>query len=360
MESPKELVQIIEKSGVPSTQASSLLDGFGDFFVQAHKIVAQSKVIKVTGEDQLEAMSQAREFRLQLKTIRVSADKVRAELKEGYLRGGNAVQDIFNDIRDIVKPEEERLEEQEKFAEVLVEKRRAEKIQKRTEELSKYVEDVSVFNVANLSTETFEKLLISSKETFEAKQLAIQKEEEERIKQANKEKVANTRRDELYPYIGFVDEKMPAEFAWYCSEEEYQDILKKAKKAKTDYDSEQEKIRQENEEMRKKQQEQELELKKEREEKEKIEAKLREERLEQTRKQAAEEAGIEKRKAEEIKAGIEKALAPDREKLRAIASWLGSVEMPFVQSEEAKEAVTLISGKIRELETYITQKAATL
>ena len=43
------LVNKIEEMSLAPKQAKDLLDGFGDLFVEAHKIIALSKAIKVTG-----------------------------------------------------------------------------------------------------------------------------------------------------------------------------------------------------------------------------------------------------------------------------------------------------------------------
>ena len=112
-----QIEKILQTSGLQPAQAKPLLDSFGGYFIEAHKLVTKGKGIKVTDITQIAEMQQAREIRLSLAKLRVEADKTRVMLKEGYNLGGNAVQAIYNEIRDIVKPEEDRLFEQEKFKE---------------------------------------------------------------------------------------------------------------------------------------------------------------------------------------------------------------------------------------------------
>lgn len=254
-----KLTQIIEKSGLEPAQSKPLLDSFGGFFVEAHKLVTKAKAIKVTSEDQVEEMSQAREIRLELKRVRIEAEKTKVTLKEGYLRGGNAVQDIYNDIRDIIKPEEDRLEEQEKFIELQQETRRAKEVQARIEELSNYVPDVSVYNLNQMSKETFDKLLEKSKQDY----LLAQEAE----KQAETERIAKEKAD--------IEERK--------------------------------KIEAENEKLKKEAEEREKVLLEERRAKEAAENKIRLER-----------EAMEKAKADEEEKKKQAQIAPDIEKMRAI------------------------------------------
>jgi len=290
-----ELQLTIKEIGVPQQQAKTLLDNFGNFFVEAHKLTAKSKAIKVTSEDQLAEMKEARELRLKLRKIRVEADKTRVVLKEGYLRGGQAVQRIFNDIRDITKPEEERLLEQEKFAERIVAENKNRIEKERRLELSKYVDDVEVFSLHpdQLSTESYNKLLATSKESFEIRRKAEEEAEKKRIaeEKAERERI--------------------------------------------------EKIRKENEKLRKEAEQREKELAKqraievkkleaERKKREALEAKIKAEKeaKERLEREAEEKAEVEAKKI---------LLAPDKEKLELLVKSLMLVKYPALSSKEAKD-----------------------
>ncbi len=287
------LVKIIEESGLAPEQQKPLLDSFGDFFVEAHKIVTKSKIVKVSSEDQIEEMQQAKEYRKQLQRVRIDADKAREKLKEGYLRGGNAVQAIYNDIFKIIKPEEDRLKEQEEFAERAEEKRRAELIQKRTEELSKWVDDVSVYNLAELSTFSYEKLLTDSKTAFEAKKAAEA--------QAEKARLEKEKEDE----------------------------------------AEREKLRLENAKLKKQADEKEAELQKEREEKQKL-----------AREKADDDAKIAKAKLEAEEAEKQKALAPDKDKMRIVYKEIFDLAQKIIAMDFSTDESKKIARELaRDLQT---------
>lgn len=316
-----KLQEIVNQSGLQPAQAKPLLDSFGDYFVQAHKLVTKSKAIKVTSEDQIEEMQQARDLRLELKNLRVDADKTRATLKEGYLRGGNAVQAIFNDIRDIVKPEEERLLEQEKFAERLEAERKDKVEAQRVNELSKYVEDVSVYKLHpdELSTDSFDKLLETSKSTYEAKVLAEKKAEEERLA-----------------------------------------------KEKADRE-EQERIRKENEELRKQAQERERLAEVERQKQAKIEAQRQEELRKEREKREKIEAEIKAKeeaqqlaKKQEEERQRQELLAPDKEKLMIYANSLVNLESPALKSKKAQDIINTVELELEKLANLVRNQSKSL
>ena len=66
--------------------ALSLENAFTPFLLQAEERKSKALAINVTDISQKEEMNNARALRLQLKQVRVSADKLREELKEESLR----------------------------------------------------------------------------------------------------------------------------------------------------------------------------------------------------------------------------------------------------------------------------------
>lgn len=307
--SDNKLIEIVEASGLREAEAKPLLDNFGDFFVKAHKLAAKAKGIKVTDVSQVDEMQQAREIRLELKNVRVEANKVREVLKEGYLRGGKAVQDIFNDIRDITKPEEERLLEQEKFAERVKEAEEERVETERKEKLSKYMDDISVYKLhpRDLSTDSFEKILASAKETYEYRKEKEAREEAERVENERKQRVFNDRRFELAPYIEYLPKEIP-NITVDTSEKEFQSILKLGKDNKKIFDEDRKKL--------------EIQAEKDRKAREEAEAKLKEKEEAERKQKEKEEAELKAQKEAEAKAKAEAEeierqllLAPDKKKL---------------------------------------------
>ena len=118
MEQNNELVRVINESGVEQSTALTLQSSFLPFFEQAEQWKIKAESLVVTDASQTREMKMAREARLALKDIRVSADKTRKALKEDSLRYGKAVQGVYNVIDYLIAPIEKHLEEQEKFPEI--------------------------------------------------------------------------------------------------------------------------------------------------------------------------------------------------------------------------------------------------
>lgn len=290
-----ELIKVAEETGLEKTQAETLLADFIPFIQQAKEWEQKAFALVVTDISQKKEMKEARAARLFLKDLRNDAEKVRKSKKEFYLRGGKAIDGINNILVAIIKPLEEHLEKQEKFAEVQEELAKEKLNQERIAALSPFVSDVSFFNLKEMSQEGFEKLLSDSKVAYRAVKDAEKRAEEERLA-----------------------------------------------KEKTDKE-EQEKMRVENENLKKDNEAKETELAKERSQKEALE------KVEKERKEADEKAKQDALKAETEKAENERkekerlAAAPDKEKIMQYAVSLGYqinlIELPILSTKEARELV---------------------
>jgi len=329
-----QIQKIIQTSGLQPAQAKPLLDSFGNYFVEAHKLATKGKAIKVTDISQIVEMQQARTIRLQLAKLRVDADKTRVSLKEGYLRGGNAVQAIYNDIRDIIKPEEDRLYEQEKFKENYEAKILAEKDADRIEKLSMYVEDVSMYNLKGMSDEVFAKLLEDQKSAFKARFEAEKKEEEDRLAQIEADRKEQER-------IRFENEKLRKE----AQERERLTAIENEKREK---------------ELAKERAEQQKKLDTERKAKEQLEAKLKADKDAQDAKdrEARAKADAEQKQKEEEERA--KLLAPDKIKLIDLATEIDKIILPAVKSNEAGQVIQATKKMIENITNYLRQESKKL
>jgi hypothetical protein len=314
-----ELQLIVDKLELAPEQAKPLLDIFGYFFVEAHKIIAQSKSLVVTREDQIEEMGFAKGYRSRLRDLRIEADKARIALKEGYLRGGNAVQSIYNDIEKIIEPEENRLKEQEKFAEILKEKRLSERFVKRTEQLSKYTDNLSIYNYKDVDDESFDFLLKNVKMQYDNQLLEEKKLEKERLVREKKE-------------------------------------IEEREKIKL----ENERLKKENEIKQKALDDQRKKEQIEKEKQDKILAKEREERRVIEEKIAKEKEEKERVIAEEKEKEKQLLLAPDKNKLIALAKAFEDVLIPNVTSDEAKQTIQDVVGMVGRLSIFIKKRANSL
>lgn len=365
-----ELQLVVEQAGLEQSKVETVLKSFSENFNAAKETAGKANAIVVTSEDQKNEMLEARKLRLQLKEIRVNVENTRKELKEQSLREGKAIDGAANIIKALIVPVEEYLEKQEKFAEVMAAKRKAELLAKRTEELGKYVEDLSIYSLGEISEERYATLLTDSKAAYEARIAAAKKAEEERVEKEKKVKLYYERKELLIPYWGFLKGDQPSTDFGELPEESFQIILKEAKQAKIVDDKKQEEIKKENEKLRK---EAEAKAKKEAEAKKIADAKLLTERLarEKAEKELADKKASEekaKKEAEEkareeelarLKAEKEALLAPDKEKMRIVYKDIKELAEKINATTFTTEAARKVGiTAVAELQTVLNNMAA--
>lgn len=170
------IIEQLNNNGMEKTAAEALLSSYGVPFVEAGKLIEQGRQIVVSDESDTDNMALARTTRLALRSQRIAIEKKHDELKADSLAYGKAVDLVQRVALEQIKPVEEHLQLQEKFAEVQQEKRRQETINKRTAELAKYVDDVSVYNYGDMGDDAFALLIDQVKN---AKELADKKAADE-------------------------------------------------------------------------------------------------------------------------------------------------------------------------------------
>ena len=180
-EENKELVLLVQNSGIEKTKAQSVLDAFIGFFNEAAEWEAKAKALIITDISQTHEMKMAREGRLQLKEIRVAAEKTKKKLKENILLEGRFIDSIYNLIEGVIKPIENDLLEKEKFVERKEQARKEAIKNARLEKLAPYNIDTSFYNLAEMPDNVFEQLLENTRTAYEAKLEAERKAEAERI-----------------------------------------------------------------------------------------------------------------------------------------------------------------------------------
>ncbi len=303
-----ELITVVEKNGLDESKLKGLMSKFSTFFEQATEIEGAAKAIVVTDESQTEKMSEAREMRLKLKEIRINTEKTRKELKEQSLREGKAIDGISNIIKAVVVPAEEHLDKQEKFIENLEAEKKEKVHQQRIANLSEFVEDVSVYDLKDMSYEGFAKLMETSKAAVEAQKDAEKRAEEDRV---SKEKADAEER-----------EKMKADNERLRKESEAKDKAREEERQK----EEAERFKVQNA-------------------KDKIEKELKAKK-DAEKKEADEKAEKEK----------EAAMAPEKEKLIAFSNRIKSIEYPKDLSSEAQLIVNGAESALLEIAQLIVDK----
>lgn len=332
MKTTNELVTVAQESGLPESRVATLVSEFGPSFQEAKGLIEAGRNIKVTEESQTEEMQTAREIRLKLKNIRNDADKTRKNLKKNILLEGNAIQGMYNIIKAAIVPVEDYLMEQEKFAEIQEQQRLDEKHSERIEELSKHVEDVSVYSLKEMTDEAYNTLLVGAKKAHDEQVAAEKKSELDRIAKEKKDEEERQRVIEE-------NKKLKAEA----------DVRKKADAKKREADE----ARLEQERKDRKIKDDKIEEDK-RIAKEKADAALEKERK-RISELEAEKQREQDRKDAEAELERQALLVPDKDKLLAFAKVLDVLELPEIEDIEmrkvlsnAKDLVTKTTNYIRE------------
>ena len=181
MKESRDLVVLVENSGMEKTKAQTVLETFTGFFAQASDWEAKAKSLVITDVSQIHEMKMAREGRLQLKEIRVAAEKTKKKLKENILVEGRFIDSIYNLIEGVTKPIENDLLEKEKFVERKEQARKDALSAERVEKLLPYEIDTSFYNLAEMPDAAFSQLLENTRMAYESRLAAERKAEDDRI-----------------------------------------------------------------------------------------------------------------------------------------------------------------------------------
>lgn len=362
-----ENLEMIVK-GVNEETALQVKNSLSEFIVKANEWREQIDSLVIESVNDTAKMKIAREARLFLKNNRLEAKRL-TDMKRDEVKAKKLQFDLedkawlkgFQLVEEICKSLEDKALEKEKYAEKVEEERKEKLRQERWEQLSHYVE-LEPFGLAEMPESTFSALLSGAKAQHEEKIEAERKAEEERLEKERLEKLFNQRRYETSRLINFIDDY--DSILWHeLSEGEYSQIVTTAVDKRSEYEAEQERIRQENERLAKEAEKakQEAESIRKKAEQEKIKAE--QERLKAQKEKEAELARIQaeleiERKKEELrvqrekeaedarkKAEREAMLAPDKDKL---ISYINSVNPPApdLSSTSSKEVLSEINEKL--------------
>ena len=154
-----QLAVVVQKYELAPKTAADLRAEFAPLFKEASELVRESHDIVVTDASQKLKIQQAGLCRKALKTNRLAAEKLKDSLKRDSLRYSNAVQGLYNYHLLVVKGEEDRLEEQEKFVAIAESKRKAALSASRQAALAPFGLDTSFMQLGEMPDETFAQLL---------------------------------------------------------------------------------------------------------------------------------------------------------------------------------------------------------
>ena len=332
------LITIIDKSGLDVKRIKFLKEQFKPFIDKTNEWSEKVFKLNVTSPEQKDLMKQAREGRLILKKVRTEADEIiRKTLKEDSLKESKAIQDIYNSIKSLITPMEDHLLEQELYIQ-LKEKERIDKLNKvRISELEPYSEFVPFgLELGKLPEEEYLKVLNGAKLQLDAKNIQIKKDEDERIKLEDIEKLRSERALSLQPYFDyFVDNENQMNFG-KMSEVDFNNLKSNLELRKKDYLTEVKNKEEENKKLLAEKTKREAKAKRE---KELADAKIKAEKEKnlklQSELKAKEKKESDEKKAKEL-AEKQKALAPDKDKLELLAKTIDLMEFPNLDNAEAK------------------------
>lgn len=174
-----DIAALIKKADLNETRSAEIEAYFKSFSKVAEEWGDRVYDIKVTEEDQVETMQKARVMRLELKSTRVSLEKLRKELKAAALKEGQLIDGVARILKGIIEPMEEYLQEQESFKARAEAARLAVLIAKRTSQLEALGQDPLSYRLSDITQEQFDVILESARVTKHAQDEARRKEEQE-------------------------------------------------------------------------------------------------------------------------------------------------------------------------------------
>lgn len=334
-------------TGLDQPAKQSLTEAFSGFFADAEKWKLATESIDDPKE--------AREARLELKRVRVAAEKTRKELKADSLRMGKAIDGANNILLSVIVPLEKAMDDIEKEEERRIAAELQLKTDKRLAELTPLLEEGSPTpDVRGWTDNQFARAVEDATLLRDARHAALKKLEDERV--AKEKAEAEERERVRLENIKLKEEaeKREAEIkaeaekrakAEATERKKREAAEKKAAKARAEEEAKAKAEREAIEAEQKKERDRlQAEADAERQIREKVEAEAREKKAEEARR-------LEAIRLEEEA----KAKAPDKEKLKVFADLVAGIEVPkFADSTLITDINNKLDGFVEWIETRAT------
>lgn len=352
-----------EEFGLTSETAKNIESQFLPMLQKMTELEAEfNEVVKLPIED-FDTSKKAKELRNKYVKVRRATAEIHKAQKQFYLNGGRFVDGWKNAQLFASQGKEEKLMEIETYAQ-RVEAERIRTLQEaRLTEITPYIEDVDQIsiNFGLMEDDVWDAYFFKKKKDFEEMESAKKKAEEDRIleeKRIESERLQKEARRQKHIKREFEVRDYGRFFDWDSSHEEtsdedFQILIANAKKAKSEYDAEQEKIRLENERLKIEAQKRAKEEAKKQSEIDRLNAEIE---AEKKRKEAEE---LAKKKEAEEKERIEKEAkkAPDIDKIKSAISKLSMPELDL-SSKEMHVIYREITYKFESFKKWAKQKTA--
>lgn len=324
---PEEFSPVIATSGIEKATVYAAM--FAPFMQTVKELSEKAATIKKVEPDATDAKL-AREVRLAMVKNRTATEKQKDAGKAALLAETNLIQGLHNVVVSTSKLVESELEAVEKYAENKEKERKQQLAKERTEKLLPYIQDVSAYDLQNMTDDVFCNLFESQKLMHEQKLAAELKAEADRIERERLE--AEEREKQRIELERLRKENTEKEAA----------LLAERKAAEAKLEAERKEA----------QRLQQITLA----EKQKAEAELKK-KLDAERK-AAEE--LQKKKEAELKTAKKAAAAPDKNKIESAINNLGSISFGELKSEDAIQIAKSISDKFEAFKTWALTQSANL
>lgn len=332
-----QLIKLTQELNAPQSVALSVTDKLTRFFTEVEDVSNQIDSIVITKPDQVAEMKQAREIRLEIKRKRLEArdivktqrDQIKSAMSDFVLQDKLWLK-AFQMLEATCDNLETKCEDKEKFAERYEAEQKQIRYELRVNKLLQYGTDPSIYALAEMSDDAFEKLLENEKLAFQARKEAEEEAEKTRLAEIEAEKKRQI--------------EVQKENDRLKKEAEIKEKALEAERAKQQKILEAQRV------------ENEKKLLAEKKEKEALEAKLKAQKEAEEKRQAEEKAKQEALKEQER----QKLLAPDKDKLLELAQMIDKIQLPAVASKEANSVIRATEEMLGKVTNYIREKAKTL
>lgn len=180
-----QLTIIIKENQLEAESASFLTTTFVPLLKRAEEWAVKANAIKVKDASDTGTMNVARITRLELRKVRIAAEKAKESLKAEGLRRNNAIQGAYNIVKFLTEPLEEKLLEQEQYVERQEATRKAKLKIERETIMSPFAVtigmDISFYPLGDMPQDSFDILLQTTKTQAEAKTALAAKAESDRL-----------------------------------------------------------------------------------------------------------------------------------------------------------------------------------
>lgn len=242
--------ELVKTSGVKDLiWARNIATRYAEKMTEVESLAAE---VEAMDPENPEFWDRAREIRILCGTERSSLKEFKKEDKNDLTIKTKYIDGLFNAVEGKLSLVQNAAKEVEKFQENLEAERLKVVKETRLAQIGEMLlEEEIPEEIEKMTDNAFSIFLAGVTANYEKEQAAIKKAEEERIKREKEEALRKELQEKRSKELAIYWATMPEQYTDFdyvgASEEEYQKMLKEAKKAKVEKDAENERIRKENE-----------------------------------------------------------------------------------------------------------------